>query len=304
MADTAMPGSADSADSVSSADPVDFTDQLRSTAPVPVPVPGPASAPEVPEVPPVRGFEGDDPLDRAVWRLRSRGCWDDAAALLEPHSVRHASAALRRAALLVERCMFTATGWAEAEDALRHAEALAGDDDERGGAACERGHLAYAATVLGVRDRADEARSALGRAAALLAPAAAGRPLLDFRRGLMAEHVADSPDAARAAYRRAHAGATAQGDALLLSFTWRHLAGLALRDGELTEARHGFAESLRIREELGFLIGTAPALAALADAAPEGDADRLRAEAARLFRLMDGVPTWLADHLSAAPAAT
>ncbi|MER7151246.1 hypothetical protein ABT366_10385, partial [Streptomyces lydicus] len=139
MADTAMPGSADSADSVSSADPVDFTDQLRSTAPVPVPVPGPASAPEVPEVPPVRGFEGDDPLDRAVWRLRSRGCWDDAAALLEPHSARHASAAQRRAALLVERCMFTATGWAEAEDALRHAEALAGDDDERGGAACERG---------------------------------------------------------------------------------------------------------------------------------------------------------------------
>ncbi|MFF8311292.1 hypothetical protein [Streptomyces lydicus] len=303
MADTAMPGSADSADSVSSADPVDFTDQLRSTAPVPVPVPvpGPASAPEVP---PVRGFEGDDPLDRAVWRLRSRGCWDDAAALLEPHSVGHASAALRRAALLVERCMFTATGWAEAEDALRNAEALAGDDDERGGAACERGHLAYAATVLGVRDRADEARSALGRAAALLAPAAAGRPLLDFRRGLMAEHVADSPDAARAAYRRAHAGATAQGDALLLSFTWRHLAGLALRDGELTEARHGFAESLRIREELGFLVGTAPALAALADAAPEGDADRLRAEAARLFRLMGGVPTWLADHLTAAPAAT
>ncbi|MFG2400218.1 hypothetical protein [Streptomyces lydicus] len=304
MADTAMPGSADSADSVSSADPVDFTDRLRSTAPVPVPVPGPASAPEVPEVPPVRGFEGDDPLDRAVWRLRSRGCWDDAAALLAPHSAGHASAALRRAALLVERCMFTATGWAEAEDALRNAEALAGDDDERGGAACERGHLAYAATVLGVRDRADEARSALGRAAALLAPAAAGRPLLDFRRGLMAEHVADSPDAARAAYRRAHAGATAQGDALLLSFTWRHLAGLALRDGELTEARHGFAESLRIREELGFLIGTAPALAALADAAPEGDADRLRAEAARLFRLMGGVPTWLADHLSAAPAAT
>lgn len=54
--------------------------------------------------------------------------------------------------------MFTATGWAAAEDALRTAEALAHDDDERGGAACERGHLAYAATVLGVRDRADEAR--------------------------------------------------------------------------------------------------------------------------------------------------
>ncbi|WP_310727003.1 hypothetical protein [Streptomyces sp. N2A] len=284
-----MSGSADAADSVSTADPVSLA------------VPAPAPAPEVPAA---RTVEGDDPLDRAVWRLRSRGCWDDAAALLEPHAVRHAPAALRRAALLVERCMFTTTGWPEAEDALRAAEALAGNDDERGGAACERGHLAYAATVLGVRDRADEARSALGRAAALLAPTAAGRPLLDFRRGLMAEHVADSPDSARAAYRRAHAGATAQGDSLLLSFTWRHLAGLALRDGELAEARHGFAESLRIREELGFLVGTAPALAALADAAPEDDADRLRAEAARLFRLMGGVPTWLADHLSTATAAT
>ncbi|TJZ49703.1 hypothetical protein FCH28_24625 [Streptomyces piniterrae] len=233
--------------------------------------------------------------------MRSRGCWNDAAALLEPHSVHHAPSALRRAALLVERCMFTATGWAEAEDALRGAEALASDDDERGGAACERGHLAYAATVLGVRDRADEARSALGRAAALLAPTAAGRPLLDFRRGLMAEHVADSPDSARAAYRRAHAGATVQGDTLLLSFTWRHLAGLALRDGELAEARHGFSESLRIREELGFLVGTAPALAALADAAPDAEAHRLRTEAARLFRLMGGVPTWLAEHLPPDP---
>ncbi|MER7400881.1 hypothetical protein ABT381_35825, partial [Streptomyces sp. NPDC000151] len=126
------------------------------------------------------------------------------------------------------------------------------------------------------------------------------RALLDFRRGLMAEHIADSPQSARAAYRRAHAAATAHDDSLLLSFTWRHLAGLALRDGELAEARHGFTESLRIREELGYLIGTAPALAALADAAPEEDAARLRAEAARLFRLMDGVPTWLADQLPSA----
>ncbi|MET9291448.1 hypothetical protein [Streptomyces sp. NPDC003077] len=242
-------------------------------------------------------------LEGAVWRLRSRGCWDDAAALLEPHAAHHAPAALRRAALLVERCMFTATGWAAAEDALRTAEALAADDEERGAAACERGYLAYAATVLGVRDRADEARSALGRAAALLAPTSSGRALLDFRRGLVAEHLADSPQAARAAYRRAHAGATAHGQELLLSFTWRHLAGLALRDGEVAEARHGFAESLRIREELGFLIGTAPALAALADAAPEPEAERLRVEAARLFRLMGGVPTWLADHLTTAPTA-
>ncbi|MEU4084106.1 hypothetical protein ACWD4F_10395 [Streptomyces aureus] len=243
---------------------------------------------------------GDDPLQTAVWRLRSRACWADAAALIQPLA---AAPALQRASLLVERCLYTEQGWAEAEDALRTAEALAQSDDERGAAACERGQLAYAATLLSVRDRADEARAALGRAAALLAPGAPGRALLDFRRGLLAENLAHAPQAARAAYRRAHAGATAQNDALLLSFTWRHLAGIALREGELAEARHGFAESLRIREELGYLVGTAPALASLADAETEPEASRLRAEAGRLFRLLGGVPLWLADQLSP-PAAT
>lgn len=245
----------------------------------------------------------DDPLQTAVWRLRSRGCWTDAAALLAPHAA-SAALTLQRASLLVERCLFTGVGWAHAEDALRTAEAAARDDDERGAAACERGQLAYASTVLGVRDRADEARAALGRAAALLAPDAVGRPLLDFRRGLVAEHLADSAQAARAAYHRAHTGALAHGDTLLLSFTWRHLAALALRDGELAEARQGFTESLRIREELGYLVGTAPALAALADTEPEPEASRLRTEATRLFRLLGGVPTWLADQLAPpAPAA-
>jgi tetratricopeptide (TPR) repeat protein len=242
----------------------------------------------------------DDPLQTAVWRLRSRACWADAAALLTPVTP---AAALQRTALLVERCLYTEQGWEEAEDALRTAEALAHDDEERGAAACERGYLAYAATLLGVRDRADEARAALGRAAALTPPGTAGRALLDFRRGLLAENLARSPQAARAAYRRAHAGATACSDSLLLSFTWRHLAGLALRDGELAEARHGFAESLRIREELGYLVGTAPALVSLADAETEPEASRLREEARRLFRLLGGVPTWLARQLTPPAAA-
>ncbi len=124
--------------------------------------------------------EGDDPLQTAVWRLRSRACWADAAALLRPDT---AAPALQRTALLVERCLYTEQGWEDAEDALRTAEALAHSDDERGAAACERGHLAYAATLHGVRDRADEARAALGRAAALIPPDGAGRALLDFRRG-------------------------------------------------------------------------------------------------------------------------
>lgn len=243
---------------------------------------------------------GDDPLQTAVWRLRSRACWADAAALLLPDTP---AAALQRASLLVERCLYTEQGWEEAEDALRTAEALAHSDDERGAAACERGYLAYAATLLAVRDRADEARAALGRAAALIPPGAPQRALLDFRRGLLAQNLTRSPQAARAAYRRAHAGATAQSDPLLLSFTWRHLAGLALRDGELAEARHGFAESLRIREELGYLVGTAPALVSLADTETEPEAARLREEARRLFRLLGGVPTWLARQLAPAPPA-
>ncbi|MET7383029.1 hypothetical protein ABZT08_30225 [Streptomyces sp. NPDC005526] len=243
---------------------------------------------------------GDDPLQTAVWRLRSRACWADAASLLQPVT---AAAALQRAGLLVERCLYTEQGWEEAEDALRTAEALAHSDEERGAAACERGQLAYAATLHTVRDRADEARAALGRAAALIPPGAPGRALLDFRRGLLAENLTRSPQAARAAYRRAHAGATAHADPLLLSFTWRHLAGLALRDGELAEARHGFAESLRIREELGYLVGTAPALASLADAEAEPEASRLREEARRLYRLLGGVPTWLSRHLATPPPA-
>lgn len=247
---------------------------------------------------------GDDPLQTAVWRLRSRACWADAAALLTPDT---AAAALQRSSLLVERCLYTETGWAEAEDALRTAEALADTDDERGAAACERGYLAYAATLFAVRDRADEARAALGRAAALIPPGAPARALLDFRRGLIAENLSRSPQSAHAAYRRAHAGAIAHADPLLLSGTWRHLAGLALQEGELAEARHGFAESLRIREELGYLVGTAPALVSLAGTETEPEASRLREEARRLLRLLGGVPTWLSRQLAppapgAAPA--
>ncbi|MFF5971284.1 hypothetical protein ACFY7C_07115 [Streptomyces sp. NPDC012769] len=241
------------------------------------------------------------PLETAVWRLRSRGCWTDAAELLAPQAAEPA-AALERAALLIERCLYTEQGWAEAEEALRAAEAVAQTDQERGAAACERGYLAYASTLLGVRDRADEARAALGRAAALVDPETPRRALLDLRRGLVAQNLGDSPQAARAAYRRAHEGATAHGDTLLLSFTWRHLAGLALREGELAEARHGFTESLRIREELGYLVGTVPALASLAEAETEPEAGRLRAEASRLFRLLGGVPTWLAAQLTPRPA--
>lgn len=107
-------------------------------------------------------------------RLRARGCWTEAALLLAPYAQSAFGPALARAALLAEQCLFTLTGWQEAEDALRIAEALARTDDERGEAACERGHLACLATQFAVRDRADEASAALSRSAALLTPGRRG----------------------------------------------------------------------------------------------------------------------------------
>lgn len=229
--------------------------------------------------------EGDDPLTTAIWRLRSRGCWTDAAALLAARAG-EPDTALRLVELHVERCARTAEGWDRAEEALRAAESLPLDDEQRGAAASERGHLAYASTHFGVRDRTDEARSALGRAAALLDPASPARPLLDFRRGLMAQYLSDSPQDAEASYRRAHAEATARGDRLLTAASCHQLGTLELLSGEPGEARRLLAEALRLREEAGDLVGVALALQALADSHPPAEAARLRREATRLNQLL------------------
>jgi hypothetical protein len=144
-----------------------------------------------------------------------------------------------------------------------------------------------------VHDRLDEAQAALGRASALLPPDDPARPLLDFRRGLIAHALLNDATAARAAYRRAHAGAEQQQNVHLLSYTWRHLASIAQEDGNLAGARHGYAESLRLREQTGFAIGIAPALAALAEVSSAAEAEQLRAEARRLVRAFAGTPFWL-----------
>ncbi|MFI6447094.1 hypothetical protein [Kitasatospora sp. NPDC050543] len=248
-----------------------------------------------------RGRAPQEPAD-TVWRLRSRACWQEAAELLRPAAERDPAAALVRAELLIEQCLFTAAHWQQAEQALRLAEAGASTTEQRAAAACARGFLAYVASVLGQRDRLDEAQAALGRTSALLPPNAAGRPLLDFRRGLVAENLLRDPTAAWIAYRRAHEGAAEHGDALLSSSTWRHLGALALAGGDRERAREGFDNSLRLREQLGFTVGVAPALAALAGVSGPAEATRLRAEARRLVRALGGVPVWLARHLSAPPA--
>ena len=118
---------------------------------------------------------GDDPLQTAVWRLRSRACWTDAAALLEPRTPptgRGAPAGVAaRRAVPVHRAGLGRGGGRAAH--------RRGPGPRRRRARAPRpvsaGQLAYASTLLGVRDRADEARAALGRAAALLAPGAPGR---------------------------------------------------------------------------------------------------------------------------------
>ncbi|MEU9130716.1 hypothetical protein AB0D08_21885 [Kitasatospora sp. NPDC048540] len=238
----------------------------------------------------------------AVWRLRSRGCWQEAAELLRPGAAHDPAAALHRAELLIEQSLFTADHWEPAEDALRLAEARVAGTEQRAAASCARGFLAYVASVLGPRDRLDEAQAALGRASAMLPPASPRRPLLDFRRGLVAENLLRDPGAAWIAYRRAHDGAAEHGDRLLHSYTWQHLASLALAGGDRERAREGFRASLRLREELGFTVGVAPVLAALADASDGTEAARLRAEAARLVQALGGVPVWLARRLRALPA--
>ncbi|MFB7123448.1 MULTISPECIES: hypothetical protein [unclassified Kitasatospora] len=252
-----------------------------------------------PSNPEGRGRAAAEEPGDTVWRLRSRGCWQEAAELLRPTAEHDPDAALGRAELLIEQCLFTAANWTQAEQALRLAEALASGTEQRAAAACARGFLAYVASVLGPRDRLDEAQAALGRTSALLPPDAPGRPLLDFRRGLVAENLLRDRSAAWIAYRRAHEGAGERGDELLRSYTWRHLAALALSRGERGNAREGFDASLRLREQLGFTVGVAPALAALAEVSEPPEAARLRAEATRLVDALGGVPVWLARQLNA-----
>jgi hypothetical protein len=243
----------------------------------------------------------------AVTRLRRRGCWAEAAALLAPAATVDFAAALERAEVLVEAAFFTLAGWAEAESAVTSAEALAGTDEQRGAAALAgtlagtgeqrgaaalaRGYLAYAGLLREDRATAATAAEHYATADTLLAPDSPHRPVLDFRRGLVVQVFEEDPAAARRWFDRAHAGA--DGDELLLSFTWRHRAAVDAAEGQVAAARHGFTESLRLRERCGFVVGLAPALHSLASVTDEPEATRLRAEAARLVRSFNGTPAWL-----------
>ncbi|MEV7027935.1 hypothetical protein AB0O00_38160, partial [Kitasatospora sp. NPDC093558] len=96
-----------------------------------------------------RGRAAPEEPGDTVWRLRSRGCWQDAADVLRPAAEHDPELALGRAELLIERCLFTAAHWTQAEQALRLAEAVVTTTEQRAAAACARGFLAYLASVLG-----------------------------------------------------------------------------------------------------------------------------------------------------------
>jgi tetratricopeptide (TPR) repeat protein len=166
-----------------------------------------------------------------------------------------------------------------------------------GAVASERAFFAYAMTLLGGQDQAVKARNALEYADRHLSDLSPFRPLLEFRRGLLAENLDEDLKAAVTAYNRAHAAAEANGDELLLSYTSRHLGSIAEQEGDHHTARRYFAESLRLREVSGFVIGIAPALVALASVSPEGEAETLLSEARRLVRAFGGVPVWMASSL-------
>jgi tetratricopeptide (TPR) repeat protein len=238
-------------------------------------------------------------INLTVQRLRSRACWDEAASLLAPAAKTVSSTALLRASTLVEQCIFALSGWEETDAALTHAEAIASDNEQAGAVASERAFFGYTATLLNGKEQTDQARSAIEAADALLSANSRFRPLMEFRHGLIFENLSKDIARARSSYELAHEGATAIGDELLLSYTWRHLGSVAQQEGDVERARNCYAESLRLREKAGFLIGIAPALMTLASVSGEPEASQMITEAKRLVKSLNGVPTWLAKAFAA-----
>lgn len=252
-----------------------------------------------------------------VSRLRGRGCWMEAAQLLAPGAARDAGLALLRAGVLVEQCMFAYVGWDEAGHALDEAERLIRDGkgghgeqrgDDWGVLECERATFAIAQARAAGSDAPERARAAGARARAAVERAgeafaadAPGRGRLEFIRGALLEAADDSTGAA-AAYETARVSLQKSGDDdLVLSYVYRHIGGLAVASGAPERAREHLVTALDLRERIGFAVGIAPVLTALAEVSPEADASRLRSQAVCLVRALGGLPVWL-RHLSDVPA--
>lgn len=251
-----------------------------------------------------------------VSRLRGRGCWMEAAELLALVAAHDANLALLRAGVLVEQCMYGYVGWDAAGHALDEAERLirggkGGHREERGDdwgvLQCERATFAIAQARAAGSDAPERARAAGARARAAVeradeafAPDAPGRGRLEFIRGALLE--AGDPTGAAAAYERARASLLESGeDDLVLSYVYRHIGGLAVTSGAPERAREHLVAALDLRERIGFAVGIAPVLVALAEVSAEAEASRLRSQAVCLIRAFGGLPVWL-RHLSDVPA--
>ena len=237
----------------------------------------------------------------AVWRLRSRGCWADAAALLADGARTRRRAAAGRAAGGALSLHGTGLGGGGGRAAARPRRWPAPTRS----AAPPPANAATSRTprrVLGVRDRRRRGRvPRSGGPPRCCRPRAPGRALLDFRRGLIAEHISRFP-AGRP--RRLPPGARGRDGARGRAAALLHLAPSGRARPARGRAGGGPARFRRVAAAprgAGLLVGTAPALASLAQTEPEPEASRLLAEARRLFGLLGGVPTWLADQLAPAP---
>ena len=95
-----------------------------------------------------------------------------------------------------------------------------------------------------------------------------------FWLGTWHQVVREAYDEAVPCFRQAYDLAASVGDRLTLSYATRHLAYAAEAAGRTDEARTRFEESVRLREELGFLPGVAAAKLSLGEFRWQTDGDR------------------------------
>jgi hypothetical protein len=212
--------------------------------------------------------------------LRRAGRWDEALAC---------AAAADHAEILVDRHWWLLDDPAEAHEAVAE---LASSDPLRAGYLDAQ--LRYTRLLFARDPQADDASRARDAFTAATADLRF-TGWATFWLGVLADNIDQKPDEAEVAYRRAQERAVAQGDALLESYTVRHIGANLLKDRR-GEGLRLLRRSYHLRAALGARPQTAAAaliLAAELPASPE--ADQLR-EAASIvaseLRL-----TWLLSAL-------
>jgi tetratricopeptide (TPR) repeat protein len=223
-----------------------------------------------------RSLEDAEALADA-WRLAGR--WDDALALLrglEPAAREAGDSALARqlglvGRILIDQGMFggvdtTAEREAVLDRALAHAEA-AGAADLLGAFWDAKGLSLHTAYLDGDRDKEPKHElEFFERGLALRRQTGDARGVAEslFHVGLVYGVVRQDHTQALPYFQQAHQASQAAGDLVMESYAVRHIAFAQHDAGDMAGARASLAESLRLREEAGFVPGVAMALAALA----------------------------------------